>query len=280
MGITTVHIDTLEGISELLFESVKADDNGRYRTAYYYRGMPNVDYSLATSLARNYQRDDSEKVNKQREKVSKDLEMYILENFTKYASIEDPSISESIWKAMIVGQHHGLPTRLLDWTHSPLVALHFAEACDDFSELETKDAVVWRIDVRELNKKLPEKYQKKLKSNSTHMFSVKTLSEVVKTINDYDKDMGSSSFVTVEPPSIDERIVNQYAFFALVPNGIKDLAEYLDSLKDVETKKFIIDKKIRWALREYLDQFNMSERTIYPGLDGIAKWLARHYYVR
>ncbi|MBO4236063.1 MAG: FRG domain-containing protein [Firmicutes bacterium] len=280
MSITTVHIDSLEGISELLFEAVNADENGRYRTAYYYRGMPNVDYSLVTSLARNYQHSDSKKLNAQRQKTAKALEMHILENFTKYASIEDPSISESIWKAMIVGQHHGLPTRLLDWTHSPLVALHFSEACDDFNDFEKNDAVVWRIDVRALNKKLPEKYQKKLNGNKTHMFSVKTLSEVVKTIQEYDKDMGNSAFVTVEPPSIDERIVNQYAFFTLVPNGIKDLAAFLDGLNDVETKKYIIDKSIRWQLREYLDQFNMSERTIYPGLDGIAKWLARHYYVK
>ncbi len=280
MSITTVHIDRLEGISELLFESVKADANGRYRTAYYYRGMANDEYSLTTSLSRNFKPEKSEKKNKEKQKISESLEMHILENFTKYASIEDPTISESIWKAMIVGQHHGLPTRLLDWTHSPLVALHFAEDCEDICELEEEDAVVWRIDVRALNKKLPAKYRKKLKDNSTHMFSVKTLTEVAETIQEYDRDMGSKSFVTVEPPSIDERIVNQYAFFSLVPAGIKDLAQYLDDLKDVETKKYIIDKKIRWALREYLDQFNMSERTIYPGLDGIAKWLARHYYVR
>ena len=55
-----------------------------------------------------------------------ELETPLLENFIKYVSIEDPTIDESIWKAMIIGQHHGLPTRLLDWSHSTLVALHFA----------------------------------------------------------------------------------------------------------------------------------------------------------
>lgn len=272
--ITTVKIDSLEGIKNLLFESVEADkENGRFRSAFYYRGMPNVTYNLTTSLARNCQ-------DKSKQEQAKALETHILENFIKYASIEDPTINESIWKAMIVGQHHGLPTRLLDWTHSPLVALHFAETCEDFSDLSENDAVVWRIDVKELNKKLPDKYRNLLEERNTHMFSVKTLNEITETIEEYDKDMGDSSFVTIEPPSIDQRIVNQYSFFSLVPNGITDLAVLLEKLEDVETKKYVIDRSIRWALREYLDQFNISERTIYPGLDGIARWLARHYYVK
>ena len=272
--ITTVRIDNLEGINELLLESVKADEgSGRFRSAYYYRGMPSEKHNLTTSLTRNC-------LDPSKEEKARQLESHILENFIKYASIEDPTINESIWKAMIVGQHHGLPTRLLDWTHSPLVALHFAETVDDYSEYSEMDAVVWRMDVKKLNQKLPEKYRKALEERTTHMFSVKHLNEVVETIEDYDKDMGDSSFVTVEPPSIDERIVNQFAFFALVPNGIRDLEDYFEKLEDIEIKKYIIDKSIRWKLREYLDQFNISERTIYPGLDGIAKWLARHYYVK
>lgn len=45
------------------------------------------------------------------------------------------------------------------------------------------------------------------------------------------------------------------------------------------TVKYIIDKNLRWNLRDTLDQRNMNERMICPGKDGIAKWLARHYYV-
>ena len=45
-------------------------------------------------------------------------------------------------------------------------------------------------------------------------------------------------------------------------------------------REYIIDKGLRWQLRDILDQLNINERMIYPGTAGIAKWLARHYYVK
>ncbi|GIW04451.1 MAG: FRG domain-containing protein [Thermomicrobiales bacterium] len=50
-------------------------------------------------------------------------------------------------------QHHGLPTRLLDWTYSPYVAMHFATAN---VERFHRDAVIWCIDFVASNRFLPE----------------------------------------------------------------------------------------------------------------------------
>ena len=265
--IQTVEIKDMEGVQRMIFEQKRNEENGRLRSSYFYRGMPDKNFSLVSSLHRNCG------------DLAPVLETPILENFIKYVSIEDPTINESIWKAMIVGQHHGLPTRLLDWTHSTLVALHFANTEGNLQDLDKRDCAVWRIDARELNKKLPPQYREQLARKKTFIFSVENLTQVAGSIEQYDADMGGESLVTVEPPSIDQRIVNQYSFFSILPQGITNLEEYLDANTD-NTVKYIIDKSLRWDLRDILDQFNMNERMIYPGTDGIAKWLARHYYVK
>ena len=265
--INTVSINTLDGVKDLLFEQERNNDNGRYRSSFMYRGVSDSSFDLTTSLVRNCKT------------LSKQLEQHLLDNFIKYVRIEEPLIDESIWKAMIIGQHYGLPTRLLDWTHSPLVALHFANTESNLNELTEHDCAVWRIDVRELNSKLPSKYKDALAVKSTFIFSVNLLSSIVNDISDYDDDMQDKSLVTVEPPSLDQRIVNQYSFFTVVPTAITDLEAYLDTNTE-RTVKYVIDSSLRWDLRDILDQLNMNERMIYPGKEGIAKWLARHYFVR
>ena len=265
--IKEIKIETIDEVKDLLFEQQRNQDNGRLRSSYLYRGMSNSNFKILTSLNRHCG------------KLSSQLETPLLENYIKYVSIDDPTINESIWKAMIIGQHHGLPTRLLDWTHSTLVALHFATSDGNMDDLETKNTVVWRIDARELNKKLPQKYQDSLNEKRTFIFSVNHLNSIVSNLKQYDDDMSDKSFVIVEPPSIDQRIVNQYSFFTVMPLGITDIQAYLDENTE-NTVKYVIDKKLNWDIRDTLDQLNMNERMIYPGKDGIAKWLARHYFVK
>ena len=46
------------------------------------------------------------------------------------------------------------------------------------------------------------------------------------------------------------------------------------------TVKYILDKNMRWEIRDMLDTMNIHERIIYLGLDGLATWLKRHYYLK
>jgi hypothetical protein len=57
------------------------------------------------------------------------------------------------------------------------------------------------------------------------------------------------------------------------------VAEFLNARTD-RTVRYIIKKEIRWQVRDLLDQLNISERIVYPGLDGLSQGLARHYYVK
>ncbi len=258
---------TIEDVTALVADQQHKDKIGRMRSNYLYRGVPSVSYGLSTSLFRNCR--DKQSV----------LEPSILRYFSKYAMIEDPDIEESVWRQMIIGQHHGLPTRLLDWSHSPLVALHFASAEQNTAKTDIRDGVVWRIDAKEMSSMLPEKYKRVLKKENTEYFSVNSLKSVAEGTARYDRDMGSAAMAIIEPPSSDQRIINQYAYFSVVPMGITDIDGFLES-HTKKTVKYILHKEIRWDTRDLLDQMNVSERTLFPGLDGLSEWIARHYYVK
>ena len=264
--IKEIFISDFKDLMPLFAEDQYNEDIKRYRGSYLYRGMPRASYKMTTTLARNCKG------------KKRFLEPSILKNFTKYASLDDPTLRESVWKQMMAGQHHGLPTRLLDFTHSPLIALHFA-AVNEIETSEDEDCVVWRIDMAEIHSLLPKRYQGLIKESKTKIFSLDMLEETVSSIEQYDEDMGDHSMIIVEPSSIDERIVNQYAFFAIVPTDIEDIEGFLDKYTE-NTVRYRISKDLKWRIADTLDALNVSERIMYPGLDGLSAWIARHYYVR
>src|SRR3954452_17935842 len=97
------------------------------RSTLVFRGLSRSCYSNVSSLSRL-------------EGDYPALEPHLIRNFRKYAHQAAPGPTNSDWVAL--GQHHGLPTRLLDWTFSPLVALPFATATAPDDE-----AVLWAVDV-------------------------------------------------------------------------------------------------------------------------------------
>lgn len=265
--INVKEIDEIHEIWDIISEQQYEGKIDRYRSSYLYRGMPNTDFHLATSLCRNCKYKGYE------------LEKSILRNFTKYASIEAPDLMGSVWSQLIIGQHHGLPTRLLDWTYSPLIGLHFATSGEPFPEMQENNCVVWAIDIKEINGLLPRKYKNKMREECAYLFTVEMLNEVTQSLEEYDDDMENNAMILLEPPSIDQRIINQYSYFSIIPREISDIESFLNS-KTEHTIKYVIDRSVKWRIRDMLDQLNVNERIIYPGLDGLSSWIKRHYYVK
>ncbi len=265
--IREVRISTVEDLMPLLSEQEYRPELGRNRSGYLYRGMPDASYRMVTSLSRCCKQ------------LQKTLEPAILNNFAKYALRDDPTVTQSVWHQMITGQHNGLPTRLLDWTHSALVALHFAMTEENLEDMEARDCTVWRIDMNEQINHLPEKYRLAVGREQTTLFSVEMLSRLASSLEEYDTDMGDRSMVIIEPPSTNNRIIMQYSFFAVIPTDMTDIEGFLDA-HTRNTVKYVIDRKLRWRVRDMLDSLNISERLLYPGLEGLSKWIARHYYVK
>ena len=255
--IQEVRITTLEDLMPLLSEQDYRPELKRNRSGYLYRGMPNSEYKMVTSLSR-YCKDKQQK-----------LEPAILNNFAKYAVREDPTVEQNVWYRMITGQHYGLPTRLLDWSHSSLVALHYAMTEDDLEEMDAHDCAVWRIDMNELIAHLPEKYRAAVGRQETTMFSVDMLTKITDSLYQYDEDMGDRSMVIIEPPSTNDLIIMQYSFFSVIPMGMTDIEAFLNN-HTKNTVKYVIDKNLRWRVRDMLDSLNISERLLYPGLERLS----------
>ena len=264
--VNIIVIDSIDKLVEL-FKQDRNTKINRLRSPYLFRGLSDEKYHLVPSLFRNCKSE------------SHKLELQLLNSFSKYAKSEYPRGEDAIWDTMIIGQHHGLPTRLLDWTRSPLIALHFAETESNLDDLDKHNCVVWKVDIKELNGLLPSKYQDFLHRNKKAVFTVDDLLKLSYTLEEYDNDMNGKSFLMLEPPSVDQRIINQFSFFSVIPYGMAELDKFLET-NTHNTVKYIIDKSIRWDIRDILDQQNINERMIYPGLDGISKWLLRRYYVR
>lgn len=245
-------------LHERLFEDSWRAPLGRWRSPFAYRGNGRAQDDLTTSLARLGSGHG-------------DVEAHLLRNFRKYA-LRESRWDDSVWNWLAVAQHHGLPTRLLDWTYSPYVALHFAtERLKDFH----RDGAVWCVDYGKTNALLPARLRRLLSAEGSDVFTAEMLQRAASTLPAFDR-LGDEFVVFFEPPSLDERIVNQFALFSLMSSPAARLDDWLLRQPGVH-RRLIIPAELKWEIRDKLDQSNLTERVLFPGLDGLSRWLSRYY---
>lgn len=244
----------------------------RYRSPFAFRGMCG-DWPLSTSIQRlNHPLD-----------TLRNIERAMFRNFKKYAYADlDPSTSD--WKWLAVAQHHGLPTRLLDWTFSPFVAMHFAT--NELDKMDN-DGVIWMVNFDLVRGRLPSSFRRALAKHYAMTFSVEMLEEDDDLkhpfVFEQTEGMQDPFVMFFEPPSLDPRIVNQWGLFSFMNRLDLRLDEWLAALEPQRkrmVRKVIIEAEAKWEIRDRLDGMNMSERVIMPGLDGLSTWLKRWYSPR
>jgi hypothetical protein len=248
-------------ILDALYEGSWNADLQRFRSPYAFRGLPRKNHSLSSSLVRLAEPAAD----------VKRLELALLRNFRKYAHGEAVG-ADSIWDWLALGQHRGLPTRLLDWTYSPLVALHFAtENTAQFNE----DGVVWCVNFIEANKRLPARLKRMLQQEGSDTFTVEMLG-AFKSLRQFDALSRDPFVVFLEPPAVDRRILNQLALFSLMSDPAATLDDWLRSHPHL-CRRVAVPAALKWEIRDKLDQANVNERVLFPGLDGLSRWLTRYY---
>jgi hypothetical protein len=108
----------------------------RTKPILWFRGQPRANYGLVPSLAR----------------LGGDwlaAERTMRSRFEQNASALVPVMQRSDWDWMLLMQHYGVPTRLLDWSENPLVALYFATVGSTYDR--RYDGALWVLDPVALN---------------------------------------------------------------------------------------------------------------------------------
>ena len=264
MAIAEVVVSSLGDLIDKVTPPEPDPRTGRRRDTGVYRGDADARWPLLTSL------DKLGGVSPPHSKAN--LEEHILRNFIRYSRPYLAHPPENDWEVLVTAQHHGLPTRLLDWTYSPLVAAHFATLHVD----RPGDRVVWRLDWKQV-----------------HQFF--KLPELALLIEDLQGNLGGDRPLTpwalfsapqkarqfacmLEPPSLNPRIVAQSATFTLCSDKFQSFDRFLEQHGLVSTlTRFIIPAKETARFRDQLDLVDVDERRLFPDLDGVAAEMRRYY---
>ena len=252
-------------LMDLLYADSWFEPLQRFRSPFVFRGIPFVSFELRSGLlwlARGPEE-------------ARQLEPHLLRSFRKYAQTTAIG-GESTWKWLALAQHHGLPTRLVDWTWSPLVALHFVTS--DMTRYH-QDGLILAVDTYKTREFLPVEVKKVISREATGVFSIEMLDELAGSLSAFDRLHRSPFLAFLDPPSLDARIVNQFAAFSVMNDAGAYLDEWLKAHPGL-CRRIIIPAALKWEIRDKLDQANVAERMLFPGLDGLCRWLTRYYAPR
>ena len=284
-GIDDHRAEDWETLQRLLFRDSWNEGIGRWRSPYVFRGQSNRAYGLETSIQRFVG-----------ESGNWELETRLLLAFNRYAQPERDS-PDSLMQLLSLAQHHGLPTRLLDWTYSPLVAAYFASR-----GRPDVDGVIWGVDFTRVHDHAPELFDPFLDEVGGHVFEADMIEEIAhelmeaagydprrhrrgstlyiarykEAIETFGSRFPDDYFLFFEPPSIDERIVNQSALFCASTDPRTSMGSWLEERPDL-AYRIVIPAERKAEVRDRLAQGNITQKTLFPGFDGIAEWLKEYY---
>jgi len=201
-----------------------------------FRGVCNKAHQLIPAIARNW--DGSLNDLKYVEKYSINQLKLRAINMVDFRPSND-------FEWLIVAQHYGVPTRLLDWTSNPLVALFFA--CN--SDYANDGAVYNFIGPKFLD--------------------VDQVTDIFEIEQDY----------YFQPRHLFPRLTAQSSFFTISANPLRPLEEtyilYEFQGRAVERiVKIVIEAKAKEAIFHRLSKFGIGSASLFPGLDGLCRELS------
>jgi hypothetical protein len=186
---------------------------------------------------------------------------------------------QSEWYILAVAQHNGLPTRCLDWTASPLVATHFA--CGD-DKYKNDDGAIWCVHagiLRQVNQISNPRVASL--SGISWVYDTRLLEQSFSSLDALDSSLPDGDLMLLwEPPSLDLRIASQSGLLSIMNSGTSSQNTFLQTHSQNHPDlvlRIVIQAAMKSEARDMLDQNNISERALFPGLPGLCAWLKRYY---
>ncbi len=201
----------------------------------WFRGHSDSNWSLVTSIGR---------IENPSLSMEKELRREFERRIAFLDTVKHPLPLPDIYFLM---QHHGIPTRLMDWTTNPLVALYFAL----FDESQkTKNACIWVMDPRQLNRYFKEPYPAEIEDK---LFT----------------DSDDKKVIAICAPHINTRMTSQRSEFTIHMHYTP-----LDRIKEVSIalkEKIMIPRHLKIKLKDKLRALGVDRSSLFPDLDNIAK---------
>ncbi len=247
---------------------------------WYFRGQTNSTWTLQPKLERS---------------IITYQEKELFDEFKRTAHLytTDNSRVETRMEWLSLMQHHGAPTRLIDWTRSPYVAAFFA-----VNDLQVSDnyAAVWAVNISEIYKIIRKKHEKDIRFKALfeerYLYHHTLLNEDFKSVYlsewyEAEDFKFPSTVMPIAPYYAHPRLTIQQGIYLSQTRLFKDDAvtqlSFEQALQDTMDgefdpnwiKKFCLPSKLRPLMLRELNAMNINDATLFPGLDGFAKYLAK-----
>ena len=218
----TLH--SLHEYVQLLVSNYSDNDYSRW----VYRGHADSAFELMPSIGRHFSRGAN----------SSNKERGVLTLFKKSCEPVAPERISNDLDWLAFAQHHELPTRLLDWSIVPTIALYFC--CRDHHD---KDGHVYAL------------------------FAERSLSS--KRYETEDPFTIQKAYKFVPPPALAPRLQAQHGVFTIQPKPTLPLNE--DLPRDWILERIIVPASSKSEIRKSLFRLGVDEATLFPDAGGIAR---------
>lgn len=189
---------------------------------WIFRGHSNKKWTLLPKIGRNPFSGVDEKM--------------VFESWKRAAIEYVDKIPNNDWDWLAIAQHHGIATRLLDWTTNPLNAFYFA-----VNEEISDQAVVFAA-----------KFKYRISENPSSTFKFKDIA-------------------IFRPRRVVPRITRQGGLFTIHPNPTESINEKSKNVCDMH--RIVIAKDYRNKLLSELSFYGINAVTLFPDLDGLSKFI-------